>query len=229
MNSNSLSTGFRTHFCLPSNSYKNAYSSPNLSFNFPLNRLNSIRNVSNQAATGGFSTHLSFNFPPNQLNSIGNIPNKPPNAAITGGLYTQSPEETLYDLLGIPQTGTLSEIKRAYKYMALKCHPDVSPPDQVHENTARFIRVQEAYETLSDPQSRAVYDCNLAKGLHLAFSGNKGSGFGARPGEVVRWKQSWEVQVEELRRWSTVEMGQGGRMSWASRIRKQRAGSDLDQ
>ncbi|KAL8258927.1 hypothetical protein R6Q59_026880 [Mikania micrantha] len=201
MNPNSLSTGFRTHFCLPSNSYKNASSSPNLSFNFPQNRLNSIKNASNQ----------------------------PPKAATTGGLYTRSPEETLYDLLGIPQTGTLSEIKRAYKHMALKCHPDVSPPDQVHENTARFIRVQEAYETLSDPQSRAVYDCNLAKGLHLAFSGNKGSGFGARSGEMARWKQSWEVQVEELRRWSTVEMGQGGRMSWASRIRKQRAGSDLDQ
>ncbi|KAK9057446.1 hypothetical protein SSX86_022281 [Deinandra increscens subsp. villosa] len=137
-----------------------------------------------------------------------------------GGVCTQTPpEETLYDLLGISQGGTLCEIKQAYKRMALKYHPDVSPADHAGEYTARFIRVREAYETLSDPESRAVYDCNLAKGLHLAFSG--GSRFAGR------WRESWEVQVEELRRRSTV-VEKGGRMSWAARIRKQRAGSDLD-
>ncbi|KAI3682584.1 hypothetical protein L1987_82658 [Smallanthus sonchifolius] len=158
------------------------------------------------------SRHLSSNFIKNSSISI----TKTPNAAATNGVYTPS-EETLYDLLGISQSGTPSEIKRAYKQMALKYHPDVSPPDEVHEYTTRFIRVQEAYETLSDPESRAMYDCDLGK---------KGS----RPFEAP-WKQSWEVQVEELKRRSTVEMegeGHGGRMSWAARIRKQRAASNLD-
>ncbi|KAL2506412.1 Chaperone protein dnaJ 20 [Abeliophyllum distichum] len=77
---------------------------------------------------------------------------------------------SFYDLLGIPETGTQLEIKQAYKQLARKYHPDVSPPDRVQEYTERFIRVQEAYETLSDPRRRALYDRDMAKGLHLAFS-----------------------------------------------------------
>ncbi|KAE8734100.1 Chaperone protein dnaJ 20 [Hibiscus syriacus] len=82
-------------------------------------------------------------------------------------------EVSFYELLGISETGTLLEIKQAYKQLARKYHPDVSPPDRVEENTERFIRVQEAYETLSDPRRRAVYDKDLAFGLHLAFSGRR--------------------------------------------------------
>ncbi|KAI3682585.1 hypothetical protein L1987_82660 [Smallanthus sonchifolius] len=132
------------------------------------------------------SRHLSFNFRKNPLMSI----TKTHNAAATNGVYTPSPEETLYDLLGISQSGTPSEIKRAYKQMALKYHPDVLPPDHDHEYTTRFIRVQEAYQTLSDPESRAMYDCDLGK-----------------KGEAP-WKQSWEVQVEELKQRSTERVGQ---------------------
>ncbi|CAA3007377.1 Hypothetical predicted protein [Olea europaea subsp. europaea] len=77
---------------------------------------------------------------------------------------------SFYDLLGISETGTQLEIKQAYKQQARKYHPDVSPPDKVQEYTERFIRVQEAYETLSDPRRRALYDSDMAKGLHLAFS-----------------------------------------------------------
>lgn len=80
---------------------------------------------------------------------------------------------SFYELLGIPQTGTLPEIKQAYKQLARKYHPDVSPPDRVEEYTQRFIRVQEAYETLSDPGRRALYDRDLSKGLHLAFSARR--------------------------------------------------------
>lgn len=80
---------------------------------------------------------------------------------------------TFYDLLGIPETGTLPEIKQAYKQLARKYHPDVSPPDRVEEYTRRFIRVQEAYETLSDPRRRALYDRDMSRGLHLAFSARK--------------------------------------------------------
>lgn len=85
----------------------------------------------------------------------------------------ESKELSFYDLLGIPESVSLVEIKQAYKQMARKYHPDVSPPDRVEEYTQRFIRVQEAYETLSDPGLRALYDRDLAMGLHLAFSARR--------------------------------------------------------
>ncbi|MFQ6628008.1 hypothetical protein Gotur_007835, partial [Gossypium turneri] len=82
-------------------------------------------------------------------------------------------EMSFYELLGISETGTSLEIKQAYKQLARKYHPDVSPPDRVEEYTERFIRVQEAYETLSDPRTRALYDKDLALGIHLAFSARR--------------------------------------------------------
>ena len=82
-------------------------------------------------------------------------------------------EMSFYELLGIRETGNLPEIKQAYKQLARKYHPDVSPPDRVVEYTERFILVQEAYETLSDPSSRALYDRDLALGIHLAFSARR--------------------------------------------------------
>ena len=77
---------------------------------------------------------------------------------------------SFYELLGIPETVTSVEIKQAYKQLARKYHPDVSPPGRAEEYTQRFIRVQEAYETLSDPSRRAMYDRDMAMGIHFAFS-----------------------------------------------------------
>lgn len=90
-----------------------------------------------------------------------------------GGITKPISEMTFYELLGIPETVDLSDIKHAYKQLARKYHPDVSPPDLVREYTDRFIRVQEAYETLSDARMRAIYDRDMARGLHLAFSARK--------------------------------------------------------
>ncbi|GFY93057.1 hypothetical protein Acr_08g0014530 [Actinidia rufa] len=100
-----------------------------------------------------------------------------PRAAVNDRSVAAPPQEvealSFYDLLGISETGTLLEIKHAYKQLARKYHPDVSPPGRVDEYTQRFIRVQEAYETLSDPGRRAMYDRDMARGLHLAFSARK--------------------------------------------------------
>ncbi|GJY72810.1 chaperone protein DnaJ 20, chloroplastic-like protein [Tanacetum coccineum] len=110
--------------------------------------------------------------------------------------------------------------------MALKYHPDVSPPERADEYTTRFILVQEAYETLSDPEARAMYDSCMAKGLHMAFSGKVGSRFQGRSDEKRWWKTSWEAQVTELKRRSEVD--EGGKMSWSARVRKQRGGNGLN-
>lgn len=95
-------------------------------------------------------------------------------AAINDGVMVAEHKElTFYELLGIPESGSVTQIKQAYKLLARKYHPDVSPPDRVEENTEKFIRVQEAYETLSDSRRRAMYDRDMARGLHLAFSARR--------------------------------------------------------
>ncbi|KAL6497858.1 hypothetical protein OROHE_026885 [Orobanche hederae] len=88
---------------------------------------------------------------------------------------TAETAETLYQVLGIAATGliTISDIKKAYKQMARKYHPDVSPPDRVQEYTRRFVMVRMAYETLSDPRTRALYDGDLAAG-GFGFSSSTG-------------------------------------------------------
>lgn len=89
----------------------------------------------------------------------------------SGNVATEeAPQLSFYELLGIPLSGSITEIKQAYKQMARKYHPDVSPPGRVEEYTKLFIQVQEAYETLSDPRRRAMYDRDMARGIHLAFT-----------------------------------------------------------
>ncbi len=62
-----------------------------------------------------------------------------------------------YEILGVPRNATQEEIKRAYKKLIKKWHPDLNP-DNREEAERRFKEIQEAYEVLSDPQKRAMYD-----------------------------------------------------------------------
>ncbi|CAL9113293.1 DnaJ domain [Musa troglodytarum] len=127
---------------------------------------------------------------------------------------------SFYELLGIPESGSFDDIKRAYKQMARKYHPDVSPPDLAEEHTRRFIEVQEAYETLSDPRLRALYDRDLARGLHLAFSARR------RVDEELEersgWRSRWQDQLAGLKKRSMNKKSEGN-LSWGARVRKQRA------
>ena len=59
-----------------------------------------------------------------------------------------------YDILGIPRDASDSELKKAYRRLALKHHPDKNP-DAVEEYTRLFNTIKQAYEVLSDPQERA--------------------------------------------------------------------------
>ncbi len=62
----------------------------------------------------------------------------------------------LYVILGVDRTASTADVKRAYRRLARKYHPDINPGD--HEAEAFFRRVSEAYETLIDPDRRQDYD-----------------------------------------------------------------------
>jgi curved DNA-binding protein len=63
-----------------------------------------------------------------------------------------------YEVLGVPRQSTAQEIKRAYRRLARKQHPDVQPPAERAKASERFKEINEAYEVLSDPEKRAKYD-----------------------------------------------------------------------
>ncbi|HHO53857.1 MAG TPA: J domain-containing protein [Deltaproteobacteria bacterium] len=65
-------------------------------------------------------------------------------------------EESLYDVLGVASTAPDAEIKKAYRRLARKHHPDVNPGDPEAEE--RFKRLSAAWDVLSDPERRKLYD-----------------------------------------------------------------------
>ena len=81
-------------------------------------------------------------------------------------------KEDYYDILGISKSASAAEIKKAYRKMAIKYHPDKNPDDKEAEE--KFKKSAEAYEVLSNPDKRARYD----QMGHAAFDGSGGFGGG---------------------------------------------------
>lgn len=81
-------------------------------------------------------------------------------------------KQDYYDILGISKGASAAEIKKAYRKMALKYHPDKNPDNKSAED--HFKKAAEAYEVLSDPDKRSKYD----QFGHQAFEGAGGFGGG---------------------------------------------------
>lgn len=81
-------------------------------------------------------------------------------------------KQDFYEILGISKSASQAEIKKAYRKMAIKYHPDKNPGDKTAEEN--FKKAAEAYEVLSDENKKARYD----QYGHAAFDGPQGGGFG---------------------------------------------------
>jgi DnaJ family protein B protein 4 len=85
-------------------------------------------------------------------------------------------ETDYYKILGIEKTATSNEIKKAYRKMAMKYHPDKNP-DNKEEAENKFKLVSEAYQVLSDPEKKEVYDKYGKAGIDGESGVNGADGF----------------------------------------------------
>ncbi|MCY4401284.1 MAG: DnaJ domain-containing protein [Candidatus Poribacteria bacterium] len=75
-----------------------------------------------------------------------------------------------YEILGVKRNATSEEIKKAYRKLAVKYHPDKNPDDKVAEE--KFKEASNAYSVLSDPEKRKVYNVRGHAGVHgMGFEG----------------------------------------------------------
>ena len=122
-----------------------------------------------------------------------------------------------YKVLGVPKTATIDEIKKSYKKLAHKYHPDISKETDAE---AKFKEIGEAYSTLKDEEKRAIYD---------SLDGQSASqGFQPPPG----WSNS---QNEESNSFEGMDFSElfaqfGGRASSSAQHRRtvQRPGQDYE-
>lgn len=84
-------------------------------------------------------------------------------------------QKDYYELLGVSRTSSAEEIKKAYRTLAKKYHPDANPNNK--ESEEKFKEINSAYEVLSDPQKKAAYDQFGHEGVGVGTPGGYGGGF----------------------------------------------------
>lgn len=132
-------------------------------------------------------------------------------------------EKTLYEILGVPKNASEDEIKKAFRSLAVKHHPDAGGDEET------FKKISQAYEVLSDPKKRAEYDQALKYGSFIGRNGARGAAGGANPMGSMNWSDI----IESILRgegafgtdWNPDQTGFAGFNGWGA-PRPQR-GADL--
>ena len=94
-----------------------------------------------------------------------------------------------YEILGVAKNASDEDIKKSYRKLAMKFHPDRNQGDKAKEAEAKFKEAKEAYEMMSDPQKRAAYDQYGHAGVDPNMRGGPGGadfggGFGEAFGDI---------------------------------------------
>ena len=133
-----------------------------------------------------------------------------------------------YQVLGVPQDADADTIKKAYRKLARKYHPDANPDDPSAEE--RFKSISEAYRVVSDPEQRKRYDAMRSAGAGAGFGGAGGfGGFGSQPGAGGEWRT---VDFGDMGGAEGFNLGDlfssifGGRQARGSGARGPRKGAD---
>lgn len=132
-------------------------------------------------------------------------------------------EKTLYEILGVSQNASDDEIKKAFRTLAVKHHPDAGGDEET------FKQISQAYEILSDPKKRSEYDSALRYGSFMGQGRPGAGGMGGNPMGGMNWSDI----IESILRgegafgtgWNPEATGFGGFNGWGS-PRPQR-GADL--
>jgi DnaJ-class molecular chaperone len=106
------------------------------------------------------------------------------------------PPKDYYKVLGVSENASVDEIKKAYRVLAKKHHPDANPNNKSAEE--KFKEISEAYYVLSDEKKRREFDSFKKSGFSQNFGGSSGRGFQGTQG----------FDYEELMR--AFRQGQGG-------------------
>ncbi|MBP3771453.1 MAG: J domain-containing protein [Treponema sp.] len=95
--------------------------------------------------------------------------------------------EDLYEILGVSKTASQSEIKSAYRKLAVRYHPDKNPGDKAAEE--RFKKISAAYDVLSDETKRRQYDSY--GNSNYTSSSNSNSSYGPYGWNQGTWQGQW--------------------------------------
>jgi hypothetical protein len=99
-----------------------------------------------------------------------------------------------YEILGLWRDASEAEIRRAYRHLAMRHHPDVNSDPEAE---ARFRAVNEAYDVLSRPAKRAAYDATLGAGV----SASTQTGTARDPGVSSGWTAPWVRDLRQAEVW----------------------------